>query len=202
MGKSPYLPVIYSYLKKYQEDPSSRVFAPLAEAYRKAGLVDEALEIAREGIQVHPSFVGGRVAYARALFDKKKYVEVTEELSSIVRDVPDNLMAQRLMAEASLLLGNLAESLNAYKMLLYFMPQDAEIAKIVDELETEGYDAGTFSLRTDTPSSDFSIRPAQGAIEADPEARKRRKIKRIELLQNCLQKIERYRLIYPNQRSK
>ena len=59
-----YPPIIYEYLKKYQEDPSSRVFAPLAESYRKAGLADEAIEIAREGLRVHPNFVGGRVALA------------------------------------------------------------------------------------------------------------------------------------------
>ena len=63
-------PQIYHYLRRYQEDPRSRVFAPLAEAYRKAGLLDEAIEIARDGVRVHPHFVGGKVALARALFDK------------------------------------------------------------------------------------------------------------------------------------
>ena len=47
----------------------ARIFAPLAEAYRKAGLVDEAIEVAREGLRIHPNFVGGRVALGRALFD-------------------------------------------------------------------------------------------------------------------------------------
>src|SRR5262245_34688745 len=105
-----YSPLIYSYLKKYQEDPTSRVFAPLAEAYRKAGLVDEAIEIAREGLGVHPGFVGGRVALARALFDKKSYDEVIAELVPIIQDVPDNLVAQRLLAESYLMTGRLAEA--------------------------------------------------------------------------------------------
>src|SRR3954468_23950919 len=96
-------PQIYEYLKKYQEDPTSRIFAPLAEAYRKAGLVDEAIEIAREGLRVHPHFVGGRVALARALFDKEKYEEVATELSAVVQDAPDNLIAQRLLGESCLL---------------------------------------------------------------------------------------------------
>src|SRR3954470_6886467 len=100
-----YSPLIYNYLKKYQEDPNSRVFAPLAEAYRKAGLIDEAIEIAREGLRVHPGFVGGRVALARALFDKKSYEEVVKELTPVVRDVPDNLVAQRLLAESCLMQG-------------------------------------------------------------------------------------------------
>src|SRR6188472_2460074 len=121
-----YPPVIFEYLKKFQEDPTSRVFAPLAEAYRKAGLVDEAIEIAREGLRVHPGFVGGRVALARALFDKTQYEAVVEELTAVVRDVPDNLVAQRLLAESCLMQGRVAEALGAYKMLLYFSPDDVE----------------------------------------------------------------------------
>src|SRR5665213_3540197 len=95
-----YSPVLYTYLKKYQEDPTSRVFAPLAEAYRKAGLLNEAIEIAREGLRLHPTFVGGRVALARALFDNHLYSQVIDELALVVRDVPDNLVAQRLLAES------------------------------------------------------------------------------------------------------
>ncbi len=132
-----YSPIIYSYLKKYQEDPTSRVFAPLAEAYRKAGLVDEAIEIAREGLQVHPNFVGGLVALARALFDKKLYEEVITELTPIIQDVPDNLVAQRLLAESCLMLGRVAEALGAFKMLLYFSPGDEETAELVRELEAQ-----------------------------------------------------------------
>src|SRR5271154_3309130 len=115
-------PLIYTYLKKYQEDPGSRIFAPLAEAYRKAGFIDEAIEIAREGLQIHPGFIGGRVALARALFDKHHYENVIEELNHIIKDVPDNLVAQRLLAESYLMLGRVAEALGAYKMLLYFAP--------------------------------------------------------------------------------
>src|SRR4051812_37043809 len=93
-------PLLYDYLKKYQEDPTSRIFAPLAEAYRKAGLLDDAIEIAQEGLRMHPNFVGGRVALARALFDKKLFDEVIEELGPLIQDVPDNLVAQRLLAES------------------------------------------------------------------------------------------------------
>lgn len=196
MLKPKYHPVLYSYLKKYQEDPTSRVFAPLAEAYRRAGLPDEAIEIAREGLRIHPNFVGGRVALARALFDRKHYEEVVEELKSIIQDVPDNLVAQRLMAESCLMMGRVAEALSAYKMLLYFSPGDAETAMLVQELEAQAYEQGTLVLRTDpVPEtvSQFDVRPAQSAIEDDPDIRRNRWIRRVEILQGMLQKVERYR---------
>lgn len=197
---NPYQPLIFGYLKKYQEDPQSRVFAPLAEAYRKSGMVDEALEIAQEGLKHHPHFVGGRVALARALFDKKRFEEVVSELAQIVRDVPDNIVAQRLMAESSLILGRSNEALNAYKMILFFHPEDPETARLVQELEVQAYEQGALQLRRDpepTPVLGFVESDARGAIAGDPErkraAEKATAIRRIERLQGMLQSVERYR---------
>jgi predicted Zn-dependent protease len=192
----PDSPLLYTYLRKYQEDPSSRVFAPLAEAYRKAGLVDDAIEIAQEGLRVHPRFVGGRVALARALFDKKRFDDVVQELSNVIHEVPDNLIAQRLFAESCLMLGRVAEALGAYKMLLYFHPHDPDTAKIVRELETQAYEKGTLILRTDQDAknaSQFDVLPARTAISADPDFKKGQAIKKVQFLQGLLQRVERYR---------
>ncbi len=197
--------LIYGYLKTFQDDPTSRVFAPLAEAYRKAGLIDEAIEVAREGLVVHPRFMGGRVALARALFDKKLYHDVIDELFPLVQDIPDNLVAQRLLAESYLILGRVAESLSAYKMLLYFSPQDQEAAQLVQELEVQAYEGGALILRTDLTlpcvgdgaagADDFAILSAQSAIQEDPERKRILRVQRIELLQGLLQRVERYRIL-------
>src|SRR5579871_4770635 len=130
MADPKYPPILLKYLKMFQDDPKSRIFAPLAEAYRKIGLVDQAIEICREGLAEHPDFVGGKVALARAYFDKKLHRQVCEVLKPVVDKIPDNLMAQRLVADSSLELGYLREALESYKMLLYFNPSDTEIADI------------------------------------------------------------------------
>ncbi len=186
-------PIIYTYLKKYQEDPSSRVFAPLAEAYRKAGMAEEAIAIAREGLKVHPNFSGGKVALSRALFDCKLYDQVVETLSPVVVDTPDNLIAQRLLADSSLMLGKMIEALSAYKMLLYFVPEDRELVKIVQELEQEAYRRGTLVLRKD-PVPEFDIRPASSALAGDPEHRKQKKKKRLIQLLKLLDCVKQCRV--------
>jgi tetratricopeptide (TPR) repeat protein len=192
--KGAHSSLLYEYLKKYQEDPTSRVFAPLSEAYRKAGLPQEAVEIAREGLRVHPQFVGGRVALARALFDLKKYDEVLQELTEVCRDVPDNLVAQRLVAESALILGRPDEALQAYKMLLYFSPADGEAARMVDELETAAYRQAPQRLRKDIElAQDFQPRSAADALTGDPAWKRQVWMQRIEGLQVLLQKVERYR---------
>ena len=174
--------MLYEYLKKYQEDPRSRVFAPLAEAYRKAGMVDEAIEVAREGMAIHPQFVGGRVALARALFDKKEYELVLKELEDVIQNAPDNLVAQRLVGESALMMGFVTRALISFKMLLIYQPQDTDLAKLVQELETQAYREGTMVLSENIPQT--------------PEAQKRNRqawIARVEKLQGLLQKVERYR---------
>ena len=52
-------------------DPSPRIFAPLAEAYRLSGQLDSALETARRGVEAHPDHVGIRIVLARAIVDSE-----------------------------------------------------------------------------------------------------------------------------------
>ncbi len=188
-------PLIYQYLKKYQDDPSSRIFAPLAEAYRKAGLLDEAIEIARDGLRLHPHFIGGRVALARALFDKGIYEEVVKELEPVVLDAPDNLVAQKLLAESNLILGRIAQALATYKILLYLIPQDQEVAGIVREIEERAYEEGALVLQQDPlPLKSYSVKGALEAISEDPEVKRKEWIKKIESLQLMLVRVQRFKL--------
>jgi tetratricopeptide (TPR) repeat protein len=199
--KPSHSPILYEYLKRYQEDPTSRVFAPLAEAYRKAGMIEEAIEIAREGLRVHPNFLGGKVALARALFDHEEYCEVLSLMQDVVREAPDNLVAQRLLAESALLLGLQNEALQAYKMLLYYQPQDAEVGKIVEEIEEQAYQQGGLLLRTDprvlpSPEEDvshFQVSEAREAMEQDAAIRAAKRLDRLERVVELLVRVRTYR---------
>lgn len=189
-------PLIYTYLKKYQDDPTSRVFAPLAEAYRKSGMVDEAEKIAREGLRVHPQFMGGRVALARTLFDQKKYHDVIDELAEVVRNVPDNLVAQRLLAESHLMIGRVPEALNSFKMLLYYSPHDQETANIVRELESQAYEKGAMTLRTDSEpeSTQFQVHTVGNPVPSvEAKHGHQEWMRRIEILQGLLIRLDRNR---------
>jgi len=56
---------------RFQQNPKGRNFAPLADAYRKAGLIDNAIGLCQEGLKLHPDYVSAYIVYARCLVDKK-----------------------------------------------------------------------------------------------------------------------------------
>jgi len=48
-----------------ERDPEGRVFAPLADAYRRAGELQQAIRLLNEGLARHPDFVPGHVVAAQ-----------------------------------------------------------------------------------------------------------------------------------------
>ena len=130
-----YPPYFREYLRRYEEDPTSRVFAPLAEAYRKLGRLDDAIQICREGLSHHPEFHGGRVALAKCLMEKGDMGGARVELERVIRVAPENLLAQRLMGDVAHALGDSVTALHAYKMALLLAPNDVTLAEKVHELE-------------------------------------------------------------------
>jgi len=152
------------------------VFAPLADEYRKAGLLDEAIDIAREGVSLHPSYMGGKVALARALFEKNRYEEVVDILIEVVKRVPDNIVAQKLLGDSYLMLENRAEALNAYQMLAFFQPNDEETERLIRELSES------------TQEVPQSVRKIDSEIRESPKRQSQ-----INQLYELLQRVEIYR---------
>lgn len=128
-------PQVREYLRRYQEDPKSRVFAPLAEAYRRLGRVDEAMSLCLEGIGHHPDFHGGRVALAKCYIDKQHFDKAKDELERVVQRVPENLLAQKLLGDVFLGLGQYHQALHCLKMAVMLAPHDVQLEERVRQLE-------------------------------------------------------------------
>ncbi len=136
MASTPVNPeFVERYQLEYQKNPRSKVFAPLAEAYRKMGLIDEALAVAQAGVRHHPDFASGRVTLARILLDQKNYGGALEHLTSAATLSPDNLMAHSLMGETFLQLRRPKDALNAFKMVLFIAPNNERALMAVRKWE-------------------------------------------------------------------
>lgn len=142
-----------SAIEKYQnilaKDPTSQVFAPLAEAYREMGMLKEALQIVTAGVQRHPQFVGGLVTYAKVLRDAGQLGRALEALKKATTLAPENILAHQLLAETHLASKNAKEALKAFKMVLFLNPNSQSAQKAVQKLESltaDEYDDDVFSM--------------------------------------------------------
>lgn len=120
----------------FENDKSTQLFAPLAEAYRKMGLTKQALEVCEEGVKHHPHFISGLVAYAKVLLETDNIEKAHKVLEKATDQNPDNILAQSLLAKCLMQLKKPEEALNAYKMLLFLSPNNKEAIKNVKKLES------------------------------------------------------------------
>src|SRR5688500_10102993 len=121
----------------YKKNPHSKVFAPLAESFRKLGMIDDALKILREGIRHHPSYTLGYIVLAHCYYDQQKYELTYNTLRPIISQNADNISLQKVFAQACIHLGNLEEALDTYKYLLFINPKDKFFAEQVKRLEDD-----------------------------------------------------------------
>lgn len=135
---SPQIESFQPEIKRYEDilgaDPASYCFAPLAELYRKTGLLDEAIGTARKGIEIHPDYVGGYLALGRACFDKGEQAESRGALERVVRVTPDNLIAQKLLSRIYMDIGENALARKALETILALNPGDQESTAALDGL--------------------------------------------------------------------
>lgn len=126
-------------IEKYENqlalNPSSRVFAPLAEAYRKAGMVEKALEVLSQNIKKSPSYVSGFLVLAHCYSDLGRFDKAFETINSIVNGNLENIQLQRLYANVCIQLEYRDLALEKFKYLLFLNPKDLNIQKRVKELE-------------------------------------------------------------------
>ncbi|NBV50981.1 tetratricopeptide repeat protein [bacterium] len=124
-------------LRRLQQDPGSRVFAPLAESYRRLGRLEEAIEICQRGLEHHPDFHGGRVALAKCYIDKHRFEDAQRELERVVHLAPENLLAQKLLGEAFMAQELPQQALHAFKMALLLAPCDISLTDKVHQIEKQ-----------------------------------------------------------------
>ncbi|MHC1698460.1 MAG: tetratricopeptide repeat protein [Geobacteraceae bacterium] len=146
-------------IKKYEDilakDPNSYCFAPLSELYRKLGLLDDAVAVAKQGIEVHPLYIGGFMALGRALHEKGGRDEAKAALEKVVLATPENLLAQRILSQIYQDEGNLIAAERALQLLVTFNPEDMESSIALEVLQHSLHKSEDSQLLS-APFQDFS----------------------------------------------
>ncbi|MFH0925417.1 MAG: tetratricopeptide repeat protein [bacterium] len=126
---------IEKYRIRYEKDPGSRAFFPLAEAYRKIEELDEAISLLRAGLEVHSCYWAAWVTLGRAYYQKGIKEEAVKILEDVLKTVPDNILANRLLGEIYLKEGKIQDALVRYETILRFSPEDENIRIVVNQLK-------------------------------------------------------------------
>ena len=132
-------------IKKFEDtlatDPASYCFAPLAELYRRIGLVDDAITVAEKGTALHPDYVGGHLALGRAYYEHGRIQDARTTLERVVRFTPENILAQRLLSQIYVETGESALAVQALEHLVAANPADTESRMMLESLQRSTHGA-------------------------------------------------------------
>lgn len=121
--------------KKFDENPR-RYFASLANEYRKAGDLDQALFICQEYLPQQPGHMSGHIVLAQTLYEMGRLPEAKAEFEAALALDPENLIALRHLGDIARQSGDPRTARNWYQRVLEADPRNAEIVDVLATLRT------------------------------------------------------------------
>ncbi len=118
-----------------RRDPEGRGFAPLAEAYRRRGELEEALALLRDGLGRLPDFVPGHLVASRVARDRGEPWTAREHLDQALGLDPHNRIALVERAELRLAEGEIEGALEDLEAARSLDPSDRTVEARILELE-------------------------------------------------------------------
>jgi len=117
-------------IRRYEErlvrDPSSLGFAVLADLYRKAGRLDDAITVCRDGLIRHPHYATARLILAKALLARQDFGGALAEMEAILRVNPKDVQCHRLASEVHRRLGRIDDAVRHLEQAASLDPGDRE----------------------------------------------------------------------------
>jgi tetratricopeptide (TPR) repeat protein len=118
---------------RYADQPSGRVFAPLADCQRKLGQLDNALQTCLAGLTRHPVYSSAQLILGKIFLDRGEDVSARVALERVLELDSHNMLALRLLAELAERRGELDEAESRWTQLAA-TDYDAELTD--ERLET------------------------------------------------------------------
>jgi tetratricopeptide (TPR) repeat protein len=120
----------------YAENPEGRVFIHLAEAYRRAGELDRALEVVKDGISRYAEDSSAHVVLGRVLEDRQEDDEATEAFRRVLDLDAHNLVALRGLGDLAFRAGHHQAALEYFERLAELEPPDGELEALIEALRS------------------------------------------------------------------
>jgi tetratricopeptide (TPR) repeat protein len=120
--------------ERYRRAPGSHVFAPLADAYRKLGLVEEALDICARGLSANPRYASGYVVQGKCQYDAGRADRAEESFKKVLEFDPQNLVALRYLGIIRAGCGDSEGARGYFERIVALDPGDKEIRQRLDAI--------------------------------------------------------------------
>lgn len=126
--------------KRYEQSPKGHIFAPLADACRKAGRLQEAVDICQKGLRLHPNYTSGHVVMGKCLYDQGRMDEAFVTFKLVIDMDTENLVALKYLGMILAERGRFEEAEKYFNHILAMDPDNKEIREKLDGLMEEAED--------------------------------------------------------------
>ncbi|HYK09518.1 MAG TPA: tetratricopeptide repeat protein [Gemmatimonadales bacterium] len=148
--------------RRWLENPKGRNFAPLADAYRKAGEIDRAIDLCKSGLELHPDYVSAHIVYGRCLIDQKDDPAATEVFQKVLQLDPENILALKILAEIAERTGHYDQGAEWLTRLISADPMNGDAAEALTRMRSKAAQART-APRPSLPAAEPPVEAAGSA---------------------------------------
>lgn len=152
--------------QRVAENPEGRMFAHLADAYRKAGELDQAERIILDGLERHPDYVSAHLVLGRIYMDGARAEEAGRQFQRTLELDPHNLIALKALGDLAVQKGASEEARSWYGRMLQVDPYNDEA-----QAALEGLGAGPHEAEPPAWTDEVATEPTapSEAEVAEPE---------------------------------
>ncbi len=151
--------------KKLAQNPDSLIFVPLADAYRKAGQFQEAIDVCKKGLEKHPAYMSARVVLGRIYGEKNMLEEAVVELQKVEKADVDNIMVHSMLGNVYLKKKMYAEAVSQFQRVLALNPDDTETQEKLEEALAAKQEPSAKAAEPAKPAE--AAKPAEPAKHAE-----------------------------------
>jgi tetratricopeptide (TPR) repeat protein len=160
--------------KKFDENPR-RYFAPLANEYRKAGDLQQAISICQAHLPQQPGHMSGHIVYGQALFEARQFDQARTVFETALALDPENLIALRYLGDIAFELGDRGGARSWYTRVLETDPRNEEIAALMaamgDDRTATSRDSGPSAVAVPSaPEPTAATEPTRAEPVAEKQA--------------------------------
>ena len=146
--------------RRWQENPLGLTFAPLAEAYRKEGMLPDALELLEMGLGQHPNYVPAHIVRGRCFVDGRADSAAETAFTRVLDLDPENVIALKGLAEIAERMGRYPEAASRLERLLDVDRSNDEARLQLDRVRAALPSTPAVVLEPDTVPEEPAFQPA------------------------------------------